>query len=38
LTRADNLIKTAPKNEMKEFLTELKDMKARVEQQEFYFY
>lgn len=38
IQRAENLIQTAPKNEMEDFLTELKAMKARVEQQEFYFY
>lgn len=38
IARADNLIRTSPKNEMKEFLEELKDMKSRVEQKEFYFY
>jgi hypothetical protein len=38
IDRADNLIKASSKNEMKEFLEELKDMKSRVEQKEFYFY
>ena len=38
LERADNLITSSPQNEMKEFLQELRDMKSRVEQKEFYFY
>ena len=38
VSRAENLIKTYPDNELKEFLDELKQMKGRVEQQELWFY
>ena len=38
LVRAEKIVYSARDNEMKEFLAELKDIKKRVEMQEYYFY
>jgi hypothetical protein len=38
LVRAEKVVYSAKDNEMKEFLADLKDIKRRVEMQEYYFY